>query len=263
MRIPGIKLLRQNARWLKSRFRNRALILGYHRVADVEKDPLHLFVSPKNFAEQMEVIRQYTYPISMPDLVSRIGDNDLPRNAVAVTFDDGYADILYQALPILARYDVPATSFLVTGNLGRPFWWDEPASHSLSDVGDDDSRFERTLIGDEVLELASSELIEIGAHSVNHLMLADQPADEQKFEIKQSKVFLDELLGYPINGFSYPHGSVSSGTMEIVRNSGYKYACASHNDVVWVGTNRFKLPRFWIPNWGGKKFREWLYWWLN
>jgi peptidoglycan/xylan/chitin deacetylase (PgdA/CDA1 family) len=263
MRIPGIKLFRQNARWLKSRFRNRALILGYHRVADVEGDPLHLFVSPKNFAEQMEVIRQYAYPMCMQDLVIHINDNKLPRNAVAITFDDGYADILYRALPILARYDVPATSFLVTGNLGKQFWWDEPTPQMISKTGRNEIVNDRTLLINEILELASNNLIEIGAHSVNHLILADQPADEQKFEIKQSKVFLDELLGHTISGFSYPHGSVSSVTMEIVRNSGYKYACASHNDVVWIGTNRFKLPRFWIPNWGGKRFEKWLSWWLK
>jgi peptidoglycan/xylan/chitin deacetylase (PgdA/CDA1 family) len=262
MRIPGIRTLRQSTRWLRSRFRTGALILGYHRVADVDKDPLHLFVSLENFAEQMEVIRQIACPISMQGLVSRFQDGDHPRNAVAVTFDDGYADILYQALPILARYDIPATIFLATGYLGRKFWWDESELQIDSQARCKESIIGRTLRIDEILELASSELIEIGAHSVNHPMLANLPVDEQRFEIHQSKVFLDELLDYPVTGFSYPHGSVTSLTSEIVRKSGYKYACASHNDVVWRGSDFFQLPRFWIPNWEGARFRKWLNWWL-
>jgi peptidoglycan/xylan/chitin deacetylase (PgdA/CDA1 family) len=48
--------------------------------------------------------------------------------AVAITFDDGYADLLANAKPLLERADVPATAFVVAGGLGRPFWWDELAA---------------------------------------------------------------------------------------------------------------------------------------
>jgi peptidoglycan/xylan/chitin deacetylase (PgdA/CDA1 family) len=49
----------------------------------------------------------------------------LPKRAVAVTFDDGYADIADHAMPLLERYQIPATVFVATGYIGREFWWDE------------------------------------------------------------------------------------------------------------------------------------------
>jgi peptidoglycan/xylan/chitin deacetylase (PgdA/CDA1 family) len=54
-------------------------------------------------------------------------DGNLPDKSVIVTFDDGYADNLHNAKPVLERYDVPATIFLASGFIGREreFWWDE------------------------------------------------------------------------------------------------------------------------------------------
>ena len=64
-------------------------------------------------------------PMQLAELVAGVGSDNLPRRAVAVTFDDGYADNLYNAKPILTALDVPATVFVTTGNLGKQFWWDE------------------------------------------------------------------------------------------------------------------------------------------
>lgn len=102
-----------------------AYALLYHRIARVSVDPWGLAVSPEHFADQMSVLRRRAHPIRFRDLVRGQSSASLPRNAVAVTFDDGYADNLYEALPILARYEVPATVFLATGYLGRAYWWDE------------------------------------------------------------------------------------------------------------------------------------------
>jgi peptidoglycan/xylan/chitin deacetylase (PgdA/CDA1 family) len=63
----------------------------------------------------------------LQQLVTALQDGNLPRRPLVITFDDGYADNLLNAKPVLERYDVPATVFLATGYLGhnREFWWDE------------------------------------------------------------------------------------------------------------------------------------------
>lgn len=256
-----MKTLKLSARWLRSRFGTRALILGYHRIADVNHDPYGLCVSPASFSEQLEVLHRHFHPLSMWELVEGVSNDKLPQRGVALTFDDGYADFFYNALPLLEKYEVPASVFIVSGRLGRRFWWDQPKTTYFS-VIEIENQDVRVLCIDEILALASNDLIEIGAHSVNHLSLANIPVNEQIFEIKQSRIFLSELLGHPVTGFSYPHGSNTSLTSEIVKDCGYQYACASHNDVVQRSSDLFNLPRFWVNNWGAKKFKNWLDWWL-
>ena len=125
MRIPGIKTARTFSRWLQARVLGGALILGYHRVANVSLDQDKACVTPKHFAEQLEVLSKYAYPIRLCELVQQLKEGSLQPRSVAVTFDDGYADNLYQAKPILEKYAIPATIFICTGYAGKEFWWDE------------------------------------------------------------------------------------------------------------------------------------------
>jgi peptidoglycan/xylan/chitin deacetylase (PgdA/CDA1 family) len=119
--------LRHAARWLKYRLVPPALILMYHRVTELPNDPYLLAVTPKHFAQQMEVIQRYGVPMRLGRLVEALQDGKLPNWAVVVTFDDGYADNLHNAKPLLECNDIPATVFVTTGHLGHPceFWWDE------------------------------------------------------------------------------------------------------------------------------------------
>lgn len=103
------------------------VILMYHRVADLPSDPFSLAVSPRHFAEHLEALRKYSRPTSLRELTQTLQQGKRPRRAVVVTFDDGYTDNLYNARPLLERYDVPATAFVTTGHIGegREFMWDE------------------------------------------------------------------------------------------------------------------------------------------
>jgi peptidoglycan/xylan/chitin deacetylase (PgdA/CDA1 family) len=94
-----------------------AVALLYHRVADVEHDPLRLAVSPANFASQIDALRDRIVALE------QLASGDFPDGAVAITFDDGYAD----NLPALRGIGVPVTVFISTGHVeeGRTFWWDE------------------------------------------------------------------------------------------------------------------------------------------
>ncbi len=115
----------------------RGLILLYHRVASPECDPQQLCVSPENFAAQLQVLRQIACPVPLTEMVSRVSASKGNGNgispgapsapAVAVTFDDGYADNFSTALPILAQHGIPATVFVAAGYIdaAREFWWDE------------------------------------------------------------------------------------------------------------------------------------------
>jgi len=105
----------------------RGLILLYHRVAELPADPQLLAVTPRRFAQHLELLRRHCCPTSLGQLVATLGEGRLPRRAVAVTFDDGYADNLHVAEPLLARYDVPATVFVTTAYVGsaRELWWDD------------------------------------------------------------------------------------------------------------------------------------------
>ena len=127
MRIPGLKTTRRVVRQFRSRWLGSAIILGYHRIAAEGKDPFSMSVSPRNFAEQLTVIRDLATPISLTALVQGLQDGRLPQHPVALTMDDGYADNLYEAQPLLERYEIPATIFMVSGYLGQAFWWDELA----------------------------------------------------------------------------------------------------------------------------------------
>jgi peptidoglycan/xylan/chitin deacetylase (PgdA/CDA1 family) len=115
------------AQWGMARFFPRAAILAYHRVAELPSDPQLLAVTPENFEKHLQIIRQHFTILSPEQLCKALEGGDLPARAVVVTFDDGYADNLYAAKPLLERYEVPATIFVTTGYIGREreFYWDE------------------------------------------------------------------------------------------------------------------------------------------
>lgn len=119
--------LRRGLRRVVKRFASKGLILMYHRVAEVDIDPWSLCVTPRHFAEHLEVLRKYCHPMTLKQLAQAQQDGNIPHRAVAVTFDDGYVDNLHHAKPLLERYNIPATVFVTTGHLGqeREFWWDE------------------------------------------------------------------------------------------------------------------------------------------
>lgn len=127
MKINTVKRLRRVARRVRNLSSPWGIILLYHRVAESPSDPHSLCVTPQHFAEHLEVLRKQSQPIRLQQLASALRDGKRPRRVVAITFDDGYADNLHDAKPLLERYDLPAMAFLTAGYIGseREFWWDE------------------------------------------------------------------------------------------------------------------------------------------
>jgi peptidoglycan/xylan/chitin deacetylase (PgdA/CDA1 family) len=107
-------------------------ILAYHRVRDFdaqyEFDLDLVSATPAQFRWQVDYVRKHFAPIRLADLVGFLDEGrPLPRNAILITFDDGFLDNYETAFPILKDVGVPATFFVSTGYIGgtATFWFDE------------------------------------------------------------------------------------------------------------------------------------------
>jgi peptidoglycan/xylan/chitin deacetylase (PgdA/CDA1 family) len=117
----------------------------------------------------------------------------------------------------------------------------------------------QVLTGDQVRQLADGGLTEIGAHTVTHPHLAAQGRDEQKREIRESKQVLQEIIGRPIESFSYPFGAphhYSPETVDLVRAEGFTRSCTAIAGVVRRDSDPHRLPRVNVGNLGGADFEE-------
>lgn len=105
----------------------RAIILVYHRIANMSSDPQLLCVTPGHFAQHLKHLKEHYHPINLRALGQALVQGRIPHKAVIITFDDGYADNLWNGQPLLEKHEVPATVFVSTGYVGqkREFWWDE------------------------------------------------------------------------------------------------------------------------------------------
>jgi peptidoglycan/xylan/chitin deacetylase (PgdA/CDA1 family) len=98
------------------------VVLIYHRVIALRFDPEMLAVTPDNFRAHIRHLKETVPIVRFEDDWSKI-----KKPAAVITFDDGYADNVLEALPILEEAGVPATFFVSTGTIGsrREFWWHE------------------------------------------------------------------------------------------------------------------------------------------
>jgi peptidoglycan/xylan/chitin deacetylase (PgdA/CDA1 family) len=128
--LPGIRHAARAGRAFAGALRRRAprgVVLLYHRIAGPRRDPQWLDVTPEHFELQLGVLARDATPLPLDEFESRRRAGRLPRRAVAVTFDDGYADNLHAAAPALVRHGIAATVFVTAGMVGsdREFWWDD------------------------------------------------------------------------------------------------------------------------------------------
>lgn len=128
----------------------RTLMLLYHRIDDLSFDPQLLSVTPAHFDEHLQVLQKKYRALPLSHLIENGGskrrfssssnlsgssDSTISEsvaksaNSIVVTFDDGYADNLKHALPLLEKHQIPATVFITTGIVQQRnhFWWDELA----------------------------------------------------------------------------------------------------------------------------------------
>src|SRR3989344_7169223 len=250
---------------MRNFFIQTGYIVLYHRVADVKDDPHQLCVSLENFREQIKFLKENFRVIPLVQLVMEVRTKKLKNKTVAITFDDGYADNLHSALPILQELNVPATIFLTAGYMGsnRPFYWDAPEGADLNERTISESGRPMTL--DEAKTLSKARIIEIGGHTINHPKLAKIAENEQSNEIVEGKKIIEEITGFPILSFAYPFGgkdSFNDTTIELVKKAGFNYACANIHERVTNKSNTYAHPRFIPRNWNLEEFKKQIKKWV-
>lgn len=120
IRPRGARLVR-----LRPRGTQKFAVLCYHRVG-MEGLPLFSRLQPAKFEVQMRYLRQHYRLVSLGQLCQELGEARLVEPTVAVTFDDGYRDLFTYGFPILQKYGIPATVFLIGDCMetGEPPWYD-------------------------------------------------------------------------------------------------------------------------------------------
>jgi len=129
--LIGITDLKQNVHaFLNRRY---ALILTYHSVIDRPTAfDLWTHISLKRFEEHMSILKQSARVISLKEMAEGIRRHRLPARAVALTFDDGFANNFTRAFPILRKFGLPATIFLSTGFIGGwQLFWPERLAYQI------------------------------------------------------------------------------------------------------------------------------------
>jgi len=204
-------------------------ILTYHSVGHRSHA---MNVTPGDFAWQMAWLADHL-PIAPIELAA-IGEATKP--SVVVTFDDGYADNLHNAAPILERHGIPATLFMVAGRAG-----------GFIEAGGEDPA--DRLMSWEELEQWREAGSEVGAHSMTHARLSILDEGAQREEIIGSVNRLRETLGAPVAAFAYPFGSLldyDETSMRLVQEAGCSCAVSNRYGIVDDADGRWQLRRIWI-----------------
>jgi peptidoglycan/xylan/chitin deacetylase (PgdA/CDA1 family) len=190
-------------------------ILMYHAFGSADEPATRFVLPAAAFDRQLSWMRRSPRSvIDLGELAACRREHRLPpAGAVAITIDDGYADVQTVA-PILHRHGFPATVFLVTGKAGGGNDWDR-----------DGELAGRPLLSWAAVEKLVRDGLSVGAHTRAHPQLPRLPQDEAWKEIDGSRADLEARFGSPPDAFSYPHGRVDDATAALAREAGFALAC--------------------------------------
>jgi peptidoglycan/xylan/chitin deacetylase (PgdA/CDA1 family) len=208
-------------------------ILMYH--AFTEKKTGSRFIMPvRRFARQMWWLRRLGYRVIGLEELLRIRREHLlpPTRSVVITIDDGYAETLTLASPVLRSYGYPATLFVVSDRVGAANSWSNG----------DGLKARPLLSWDEIARMAGDG-VELGAHTRTHAKLTDLPRGRAREEVLASKQEIESRLQIPIRSFAYPYGESNAAAEEIVRETGFWGACGVEPGLNTPGTPAYALHR--------------------
>lgn len=180
-------------------------VLVYHTIDEVKGQPIcPEMISPERFEQQLQWLSRCHRVTPLIETLSS------KRNSVALTFDDGYRDNLTAALPLLEKYSMPATIFMVAGFVDRDGYLSES----------------------ELREISKHPLVTIGSHGLWHRNFNELSETEARFELTESRRALENITGQPITLLAWPYGECSSHLEQLSGECGYAASWS-----VWKGNN--------------------------
>jgi peptidoglycan/xylan/chitin deacetylase (PgdA/CDA1 family) len=226
-------------------------ILMYHRIADPPANrPRPTWnVPPPRFEQQLKgLLRRGWQAWSLRQVLHYVErELPIPRKTFVVTFDDGYANVLLHALPVLSRLHVPATLFLATAYLDSklPFPSDDwPAAGTPGTPSDT----WRPLTTEECRRLTGNSLLEIGAHTHTHADFRGQP-EAFRADLAENLRILREQLEVERPMFALPYGTKADGfaspeLAQAARAAGMPCCLTAEGDLVRLTDSPFDWGRF-------------------
>ena len=204
----------------------RLPILTYHRVheyaTELTKSRPDLTVEPGVFRAEMAAIHGAGYTtVSQRQLFDGLYHGaPLPRKPVIVSVDDGYVDDVTQVLPVLRRYGMRATFYVITGRVHEPGFLNTRQIRELEAAG-----------------------MDIGAHTRTHPNLPALPAAPLRSEVDGSAADLRAILGHPVYWFAYPYGAFDARVVAAVRRAGFLLAVTTRGGTTASTAAPLEIPR--------------------
>lgn len=205
-----------------------AAILLYHHVSS--STPASTSISPEAFKSHMEYLDAHHTVVSLQDVVSAIQHNTtLPENAVAITFDDGYANILDNAHPILADLGFPYTVFINPDEIG---------------VGP------KQLTWEQVIAMHNDGVV-FANHTLDHLHMlnGEQAMGERAWlekvwqNVESAEKKIEDKLDISLKYLAYPFGEYNTALANKLKTEGY-IGFGQHSGAVGPSSDMQALPRF-------------------
>lgn len=199
-------------------------IFLYHYVEYVKNDPgkQNLNIPPDILTEQIETLKNDGYTFISPNDLGKVYAKKITsKKIVMLTFDDGYEDFYTDVFPILKKENVKAVQYVIPDLLDRPNY----------------------LFTFQLKELAQSPLVEIGAHTMDHVWLQGISSQSAAFQIAQSREVLQDMLHVPVQSFAYPYGAFDQQAIRIVKAAGFTNAISTLPGITQTKENRYFLHR--------------------
>ena len=170
------------------------------------------FTAPKRFAKQISYLLRNNFVFyTASELINHYRNyGEFPVKSIAVTFDDGWKDNYTNAFPVLKKFGVKATIFLVPSCIGQ-------ISARVTAEGEG---VREHLSESDILEMAESG-IEFGSHSLNHKLFHQITSEEIEQEVRESKDEIENLLQKNCNVLAYPAGFFTKYAQNAIKDAGY------------------------------------------